>query len=1122
MSAQDADVGPLPTVADLTARLDRAAATPLADPVAQERLVALLRQALAQVEAAAQAAAQTGESHRLIEEAPSLLAEVRKQLAGQTPPIVVPTASTVALTALEAGLRAAQLTVTAAEQGVAELEAERLRRVDRRTVIPESMSQLRQRLDAPTAPPSEALPELAEAQRLLQRATREATTREIESLEQELRRYELRSELRTARQDLASRQLNEARAVAAQWQEQLNERRRLDTEASAAAARAAVQDAAGAHPVVVALAEANASLSSERQALQARIEETTKQRADVAARAAEIASRQASVQQKVAAAGFTDAVAALLRRHRADLPDPDMIQDMLDRTRRETSAVQLTILDSDEERSSLQVDPIGAVQLRMEEVDDVGEAERGEIERTLTAFLDTRRVELEAYIAELDRYTALLVDLDIDQRGLIQRTGSYAAMIDENVLWVRSARTLAPSDLRDIGRGVAWLLDPGSWRRIGARLANDAGDRPLGIVPGALLLLVLLLSRRRAGHIISEIGRRVATTRVPAFRDTIVVLVLTLWRAALLPGALWIVGTRIAATAAGDPFGQAIGNGLSAAAYAAGLVSLLTRLTRANGLGEVHLRWPPSVVRPLRLRLQLIASLLVPAVAVSVAMQDHPLADVRDALGRVALIAVLLTLTGLTVTVLGERGVGTPVPGREDGWVVRLRPLWWPLVVLLPPGLAVATVLGWDYLGREFATRLLNTWFVVLLLLVAHGVVMRWLFIENRQMRLDLARRRREAAADAASEGEVLDLPLEYDPAEIGIQARQLLRTAVAGLFILSVWLIWADVLPALGALDRITLWTVAGTAAASGPVGMLPGVPPPANAVPAALGALQAVTLADLLLGVLVFALTVVASRNGPGLLEITVLRRLTLQPGSGYAITTVVRYAIFLVGLSLAAAQIGVSWDKVQWLAAAITVGLGFGLQEIFANFVSGLIILFERPVRVGDIVTVGTVEGVVTKIRIRATTIRDWDRRELLVPNREFITGQLINWTLTDPITRIVVPVGVAYGSDTRLVTQLLLDAARRNPLVLTDPSPSVVFRGFGDSALDFQLRVFLGNRDLWPVVTHDLNTAIDDGLRAAGIQIPFPQRDVHVRTFGAALPVEARGAAARDLPPDAAPS
>ena len=186
------------------------------------------------------------------------------------------------------------------------------------------------------------------------------------------------------------------------------------------------------------------------------------------------------------------------------------------------------------------------------------------------------------------------------------------------------------------------------------------------------------------------------------------------------------------------------------------------------------------------------------------------------------------------------------------------------------------------------------------------------------------------------------------------------------------------------------------------------------------------------------------------------------------------------------------------MQWLAAAVTVGLGFGLKEIFENFVSGLIVLTEQPVRVGDTVTVGEVTGTVSRIRMRAVYITDFDRKELVVPNREFVTGRVINWTLSDSVLRLRLPIGIGYGADTHLAERLLLGIARNNASVLREPAPAALFLGFGDSTLNFELRVFLGNQDLVPTVRHDLLNAIHEAFRANNIEIAFPQRDLHLRS------------------------
>ena len=250
---------------------------------------------------------------------------------------------------------------------------------------------------------------------------------------------------------------------------------------------------------------------------------------------------------------------------------------------------------------------------------------------------------------------------------------------------------------------------------------------------------------------------------------------------------------------------------------------------------------------------------------------------------------------------------------------------------------------------------------------------------------------------------------------------------------------------------------------------------------------------MANLLIAAFIVALTWIAVRNIPGLLEMTVLERLRIDAAGRFAFSTLARYAIVVIGLVSASSTIGIGWAKVQWLATALTFGLAFGLQEIFANFIAGLIILFERPVRVGDMVTIENVTGVVSRIRIRATTITDSDRKEFIVPNKEFITGRTLNWTLSDTINRIVINVGLAYGSDTELAREILLKAAHEHPAVLRDPAPSASFEEFGETSLRLVLRCFLPNLTERTRVIHELHTAINRELTVHGIEISPPHAE-----------------------------
>ena len=250
----------------------------------------------------------------------------------------------------------------------------------------------------------------------------------------------------------------------------------------------------------------------------------------------------------------------------------------------------------------------------------------------------------------------------------------------------------------------------------------------------------------------------------------------------------------------------------------------------------------------------------------------------------------------------------------------------------------------------------------------------------------------------------------------------------------------------------------------------------------------------------------------NLPGVLELAVLQHLAMEPGNRNAIITIIRYLITSAGLLVALDIVGVGWNQVQWLVAALGVGLGIGLKEIFSNFFSGLILLLERPIRVGDTVTLGAMSGTVSRINIRATTITDWDRKEIIIPNNTFITQSLINWTRNDSTTRIVIPVGVAYDCDPLRVHQVLLEVATSHPLVLKEPAPAVLFLKFGDSALEFEVRVFVRELSNRQPLTHELHYHIFQALRANQIEIPFPQRDVHLRTAPADLRTGRQPAAA----------
>jgi small-conductance mechanosensitive channel len=229
------------------------------------------------------------------------------------------------------------------------------------------------------------------------------------------------------------------------------------------------------------------------------------------------------------------------------------------------------------------------------------------------------------------------------------------------------------------------------------------------------------------------------------------------------------------------------------------------------------------------------------------------------------------------------------------------------------------------------------------------------------------------------------------------------------------------------------------------------------------------------------------------------SVLARRDVEIGVRQAIATIFHYLFVFIGFLIILSTAGIDLTTLNVLAGAIGIGVGFGLQTVANNFISGLIILFERPIKVGDRIQVGEVTGDVAKIAARATSIRTNDNIDIIVPNAEFISSQVINWSHSDREVRLHVPVGVSYSSDPDEVREVLLEVASEHKGILASPPPDVIFLEFGDSSLNFDLRVWTSDYITKPkILRSDLNFAIRKKFKERGIEIPFPQRDIHIRS------------------------
>jgi len=361
-------------------------------------------------------------------------------------------------------------------------------------------------------------------------------------------------------------------------------------------------------------------------------------------------------------------------------------------------------------------------------------------------------------------------------------------------------------------------------------------------------------------------------------------------------------------------------------------------------------------------------------------------------------------------------------------------------------------------------------------LAIGYSFLLHWLQVARRSLRFEQLLQAREAR----SEQPIAELGVVDDArenlADLSEETRQLLNAAAIVVALSMLYFLWAPILPVLETMSAITLWT--------------------SNLMVDGQATVHRITLEIVVFVVLLVGVTVYAARKLPALVELVLRSRTDVSAGTRYTVSTLLNYIILGVGILVALSRLGLDWSKLQWLVAALGVGIGFGLQEVVANFICGLIILFERPIRVGDIITVGDQDGMVTRIRIRATTIRDWDNKELLIPNKEIITGRLLNWSLSDSRLRLTVPVGVAYGSDAVLALKILGETVAADKRILADPAPFIIFSDFGDNSLNLVSRFYIDNLDnLWPVKT-ELQLEIYRRFAEAGIVIAFPQRDVHL--------------------------
>ncbi|WP_246194677.1 mechanosensitive ion channel domain-containing protein [Allochromatium palmeri] len=959
-------------------------------------------------------------------------------------------------------------------------------------LVRERLIAIKQALDAldqdtqPTTLAGESSEELAQAKHWVSETQRQALWSEARMLEQELLTQSASEALIKARHELASLNLRELKAKQHVLEEALSERRSQQARAEQIASDRAQRDAEDKDPMVREFIQGNAALTKALGESASRLAGLSDDLSHTEAERKRIEDEYRSAQQRLEAAGLTRSLGQVLFDQRNQMPDLRQYRDTIrERENRIADATLRQIRYREEERHLRDIDRyIGDLALDAPAVDSKA------IRAELLEVLQQRRSLLRQIIKSEDDYIRKLGDLNYSAEQVMQVTQSYDDFLAERLLWVRSSTSINLETLKSLPSALGWLVSLDGWREIGRALVERLRHSPLFWLGLALGVLLIWKNPaiRRAIRARAEPLRRVRTDGI---QFTLESIGLTLIAATPIAFLSWLIGQQLLLSTEATAYTRAFGAALAQVAFGLYYLRAFRLLCMTGGVAERHFRWKENVLKRLRRDFGVFTLYIVPIAFIVIALHQYndPVHD--DGLGRLLLIATMLGFAVFFARLLNPNhgAISRFLTDHPKGWLHRLRRVWFPAIVGAPLALAVLAIVGYVYTaGILFQSLVYQVW-TILALITLHQTIVRWLIVTRRRLAFQAAlerqtARRAQQAADSEHHeaGVVTEIFQVEEPepnlAALDEQTRRLINASVfiGGAF--AIWATWSEVLPAFGFLERFALWYH---------TGIVDGIE---QTIP--------VTIADMGLILLILVVATIAARNLPALLEILLLQSDSVSAGARYTIKTLSSYLITAAAFLLAFSTLGFDWGQVQWLVAALGVGIGFGLQEIVANFISGLIILFERPVRVGDIVTIGDTTGVVTNIRIRATTIRNWDKQELLVPNKEFITGRLLNWTLTDQLNRITIPVGIEYGSDANRALELLAQIASKHERVLKDPAPLISFESFGDNALTLVLRAYMDSLDGRIGVITELHQAIYDTFKAEGIGIAFPQRDVHLYT------------------------
>jgi potassium efflux system protein len=666
----------------------------------------------------------------------------------------------------------------------------------------------------------------------------------------------------------------------------------------------------------------------------------------------------------------------------------------------------------------------------------------------LATALRERQASLEEVYARLGR----LEKLYGEQLRALERMSSFVVA---RIYWVRSDPPISSKSFEEAAQELKRLTSMYSRREVWDAVGRSYSRAPatfLAVCFGALAIVVsaFFLFRRARSF------RKAVVKQEGGTRKVVVHILVALLVSACIPAAILLVSVLIRSLGLPDIVARPLSRVLPPLALLVFVMSTAWRFLGQDRIAVSDLRLPSDVAAQLLRSIKIATTGAIFFYLPYAIFAGAPFTFVW--MPRLLFTAFEATVLVAFMLVARRQGAFVRTCTRPAGSIYRAWAIVGPLVTLGLLAILVMDVLGYRFGAERFLWSAAQTFIAAVLLVGLHRVLQRTAEGIAYQVR---RRTVKEEGSGAAWESSKLVL-------------RQLTRVVSVGVIVLTVYLLasfWDLDVGVRELLDGVHLTQV---------------------------GTDSYLTLWNVFVALLwIFAGHFVV-HNLSGIYQFMVLPFIgTAEPGGQYVFIALSRYLILLVAYSAALLTLRFSFTSLGWLLAAASVGLGFGLQEIVANFTSGLILLVERPVRVGDIITVGDTGGTVDKINIRATAVTNWDRQQIIIPNKEFITQRLTNWTRNDENVRRKITVGVAYKSDVAKVLRLLREIVSNHPKVLKDPETKFWFDDFGDSSLNFEIWFFA---PVWEgkAAQTELRETIHRRFKEEGVEIAFPQRDLHIRS------------------------